>query len=475
MNESEIREEQLQAVRDLKSQGVTAIKLELEGTIQRRNVSGTTERCGSCSGRGRSACTGCSGIGWLVDAEGYETDDECGLCESAGYIQCDVCSGSGRVAKYGRVDLSDDGVAFSYFMGKVAEKTKTKLRRLNGQDKVNPFDWMSFARLYWDGSVDTEVTFTVKLDNEENIFHIPKVLEAFREMAEDHGQGLDVRGAGMHTGLLFDSDCRYPSDAFPFTSSTRDNFRRAATQLLPAMYFLATATGRSRGMNFRPPVIDGHQKQSAIAIHHGAIEFRIFDTCYERPQAALDNIVVIRNVMRYMSRDYVSPEIGEAVKKREITFGNNTDQTVGRLFVTSDQLGALYAGLPKIKPAYYTVDQLKEQREFNRTLDDAAAIEREQQEQAEVEYAEYAERHEWQVKAREKEIRGYIMRDVVQRMSVTQLRSMTQEKIDEMCASRVEAELRSYKNGKQKAEKYISSRLEVLRRAGQGEFNVALA
>jgi len=475
MNESEIREAQLQAVRDLKNQGVTAIKLELEGTIQRRNTSSMFERCTACEGRGSSPCADCEGIGWMVDSDGYETDDECENCEAAGHLQCDTCAGSGRVAKDGRIDLSQDGPAFAYFMNKVAEKTQSKLRKLNGYDKVNPFPWMSFARLYYDGSVDTEVTFTVKLDNEENIFYIPKVLEAFREMADDHGQGLDVRGAGMHTSVIFDENYRYPSDEFPFGSTARTNFRRSVTQLLPALYFLATATGRSRGMNFRPPVVDGQQKQSAIAVHHGAIEFRIFDTCYERPEATLDNLVVIRNVMQYMSEDYKSPEIGKALKKNEITFGNSADQTIGRLYMTGDQVGALYAGLPKIKPEYYTIEQLKEQREFNRSLDDVATIEREQREQAQTEYEEYAERYEWQIVAREKEIRGFIMRDLVQRMNIFELRDKTQAQIEEMCNERVEAELSAYRASKKKADRYIKERLTVLQRAGRGEFNVALA
>lgn len=265
---------------------------------------------------------------------------------------------------------------------------------------------MSFAKLYYDGSVDTEVTFTVRLDNEENIFHIPKVLEAFREMAEAHGQGLDVRGAGMHTALIFDRDCSYPTSSFPYTGTQTGNFRRAVTQLLPALYFLATATSRSRGIGrFRPPTVGGSGKHTAIGYNGGAMEFRIFDTCYERPAAALDNIVVLRNLMKFMSTKYISPGVGEALKKSTITFGNDNDQTLGRLYITADQIGALYAGLPKIMPEYYTIEQLKEQREFDRSLEDAAEIERQQREQAEAEFAEYEERYNWQIKAREQEYR----------------------------------------------------------------------
>lgn len=469
----EKREAQLVAVRELKAKGVTAIKLELEGTMQRRSVDGAYARCTTCSGQGNSECQTCTGIGWLIDSEGYETDDECTVCEGLGHMNCADCVGVGRRLKDGHVDFSNDTIALKWFMAKVDEKLGQTSAAIKSSYKVNPYPWMSFIKLYYDGSVDTEVTFTVRLDNEENIFLIPPILEVFKEMADTIGKGLDVRGAGMHTALVFDENCNYPSTTFPLTNTQISNFKRSVIELLPAFYFLATATGRSRGMGFRAPVMNGGVKGSAISIHNGAIEFRIFDTCYEVPTATLDNIVAINNLMKFATSRYTSPGVAEEIGKDSIEFGNNTDQTLGRLFVTADQIQVLYAGLPKIMPSYYTIDELKAQREFNRSLGDADDIARQQREQAEMEYAEYEERFAWQQKAREMELRGRLTTNILNRIPISELRGMTQVKLKKMADDQVKSEMATFVRAKKKASVYITSRVKSMQSSGRGEYTLA--
>ena len=476
MDESQKREAQLAAVRELKEKGVTGIKLELEGTMQRRSVQGSYERCETCGGDGSHECEHCDGLGWQTDDEGYETDDECEHCEANGRINCNDCQGAGRKLQDGKVDFSNDNVAFKWFINTLAKKLDMRPENLRNTRNwaADIFPWMSYAKLYYDGSVDTEITFTVRLDNEENIFIIPKVLEVFNEMAEVVGHGLDVRGAGMHMALIFERDCRYPdTEAFPFGSTEVDNFVRATTQLLPAMYFLATATGRSRALNYRPPVVGGSGKHTAVGFNGGAIEFRIFDTCYERPEAALDNIVVIKNLMKYMSRKYVSPGIAKELGRDTIDFGNELDQTLGRLYVTADQIGALYAGLPKIMPEYYTLDDLIAQRKFNRKLGDAAEVERQQREQCTQEYAEYEERFEWQIKARELERRGMYTRQLVENTSSEEFQSMSSEDIKKRVENLVKDDVKRFKANKIKAERYIADRMARLNNQGRGQYTLS--
>ena len=477
MSEEEKREVQLDAVRELKEKGVTGIKLELEGTMQRRNITIQYDQCSDCNGEGNTQCNDCNGLGWQIDSEGYETDDECESCESRGNYNCTHCSGQGRIARNGQIDWSSDTATFRWFINKLGEKVDQTpdLTRSENYDR-DVFPWMSFAKLYYDGSVDTEVTFTVRLDNEENIFLIPKVIEVYKEMAETIGQGLDVRGAGMHTALIFDEDCRYPNpDSFPYSVTQMENFKKSLTQLLPAFYFLATATSRSRAIgSYRPPIVGGSGKQTAIGYNGGAIEFRIFDTCYERPEATLDNIVVLKNVMKYMSSRYKNPGVAKEVGISSISFGNDDNQKLSRLYMTADQIGILYAGLPKLMPEYYTIEQLCEQREFKRTLGDVGVIERENREQVEAEYAEYLERFEWQVKAREHELKSRIMRDVVERMSSEELKKSSPTQIDSIVKDRINNDLTEFKRRKQSASKYINDRLVSLEQAGRGRYTLSL-
>lgn len=478
MDEDQKREIQLAAVRELKKKGVTGIKLELEGTMQRRNISIQYDRCDDCSGNGSRDCTACSGLGWQVDSEGFETDDECETCESAGRHNCESCAGAGRTARDGQVDWSSDGIAFRWFINKLAEKVGQSVRRSPTSNQMsNPFPWLSFAKLYYDGSVDTEVTFTVRLDNEENIFLIPKVLEAYKEMADAIGQGLDVRGAGMHTALIFDEDCFYPSrGTWPFTEEQTTNFQRSMIQLLPAFYFLATATKRSRFIgSYRPPRVGGSGKCTAIGYNGGAIEFRIFDTCYERPEATLDNIVVLKNAMQYMSSRYKSPNIAKEVGRSSISFGNDDNQELSRLYITADQIGVLYAGLPKLMPEYYTIEQLCEQRSFKRKLGDAQEIEKQHREQAEMEYAEYEERFEWQVKAREHELKSRIMRALVDSMSAEELRQKSPAEIEKLVKVSIKNDLTRFKRSKQSAEKYINDRIANMQQSGRGAYTLSFS
>lgn len=474
MDESQKREAQLDAVRKLKAQGVYGIKLELEGTLNRRSSSSSSlyDRCTDCSGQGNNECADCRGLGWMVDEDGYETDDECGRCESRGSITCQTCAGQGQILKKGKVDLGNDSLALKWFLENLSKKTGGKMPKLgDGNSKSSPFPWMSYIKLYYDGSVDTEVTFTVRLDKEENIFLIPKVLEAFKEMADVCGNGLDVRGAGMHTALVFDPKCGYPSASMPYSDNQLYNFRRSARQLLPALYFLAAASGRSRGMGFRGPAIDElGQKSNAISTHHGAMEFRIFDTCYERPEAALDNIVVISNMMKYATERYTSPGVAEALGKSAIKFGNSSGQDLGRLFVSTDQIAALYAGLPKIMPSYYTIEELKKQREFNRVLGDAEEIERQLLEQAETEYAEYSERYDWKARALEAERIGIVMQHLIEKMSQQELKDMTRSKLRALALKQAKPEMDAFIKKKKAAGKYIKDRVAALSNVSSGDY-----
>lgn len=473
MSEEEKREMQLQAVRELKRKGVTGIKVELEGTMQRRSVRVNYEACTDCRGDGRIECEDCTGIGWVVDDEGYETDDECESCESIGRVRCSTCVGQGKINVSDKIDFSNDTIAFKWFLDKLSEKLKTKHKSPNMNYASDIYPWLSFMKLYYDGSVDTEVTFTIRLDKVKNIFYIPVIIEVFKEMAEEIGKGLDVRGAGMHTALIFDEDCRYPNtDSFPFDSEEMNNFKRSVQQLLPAFYFLATATKRARPLGYRPPTVGGSGKHTAIGYNGGAIEFRIFDTCYERPEASIDNIVVINNIMKYMSKRYKSPKILEKVGKEEINFGRNEGQTLERFYLQTDKVDALYAGLPLIKPAYYTVDELCAQREFSITKESLLQREENEREAIAVEYAEYSERFAWQVRVRKKQYQAQDIEQIISNMSVEELRSKSVSEIERIASQNISDYMKRFVDSKKSLEVFTKDRLQNIKRQYNGEYTI---
>lgn len=256
---------------------------------------------------------------------------------------------------------------------------------------------LQYAEFYNDGSVDSEFTFTISLAEPENIFLLPKVIEIFNELATANGAGVDVDGAGMHMAFLNDPHCNYPA----YTTTTEEhhrrlgNFSRSMSMLLPAMYFLGTSSERSRGMSYRRPQVGYDTHRAAIDYRGGALEFRVFDTCYDTPNAILDNFVVMSKAIRYWRLKHLPSGLEKIATRTR--FGNDEGYELNRLYVTHEHLALLNEGLLRLKPSYYTIKQIKLQRKFekNKRFLDKERIA--QTKQAEVEFQEYEERFAWQL------------------------------------------------------------------------------
>lgn len=422
----------------LKKKGVTAIKVELEADMSRRY--GNYESVEDC-------------LSWLLDKISEKTNT--GRNDNAAYD-----------------DGEEDG-GHEY------------------ADVEEPFDWMTYARFYEDGSVDSELTFTIPIADESNIRHLPAVLEAFKDFG-GMCDGFDTSGAGMHIGLLFSRDCSYPTPGADRVGNgvrlgTRklNNFKRAVTQLLPALFFLGSSNATSRNMLYRKPRVsidhagdDRHNwqdqpKYSAITYRSGAIEFRLFETCYDSPLTILDNIIVIANCMKYLSHNYISPEIDKICSS--MLFGNDDGTDLGRLYITETHLDVLNEGLKRIKPAYYTLTDLKRQRGFTKTKSSLATVERDNQEQASREYEEYKERFEWSILGDENYYRGQLIREYVSENTNDNLRGQTPESLQEHIQGRLNSYIEEQRSRFQPQEQYIQNRINQLRRTNEGDFRLSFS
>lgn len=322
---------------------------------------------------------------------------------------------------------------------------------------------LAYAEFYNDGSVDSEFTFTIKLDNPQNINLLPKVMRVwnnFTEAVQEDTGTLDISGSGMHMALINDSQCRYPTHATRAHLQRFDNFQRSMTLLLPAMYFLSSSNSTSRTMEYREPRItlyDGNRawserrqyKFSAITYNEGALEFRAFEPCYENPEVILDNFVVMSNAVRKYWRSKYRKTGIEKITRR-CHFGNDENQRLDRLYVSVEHVDLLNEGLKRLKPSYYSIKQLKEQRQFGiskRTIKGALVrIKADAIEQ----YKEYEARFAWRQQV---ERYGYIQEYLGEEEYRTNLREMTPEREQEAL---------------ERAEAYAKERLE---RAAQRKQN----
>lgn len=306
------------------------IKIELEANLHRDS---TPQICTVCSGTGEVLCNEC--LGEL---------SECGECSQIGYMDCEPCGGSGRTIR--AVRRMDEQMCQDFILSNVSDNAKNSL---------------VFSKTYYDGSVDTEFTFTLPL---EKARYSIEFIKAFKKLADALGTKLEVHGAGMHIAILNSSTCKYPGGNSLDARRTR-NFKYSMNRLLPALFFLASSDHKSRRLNYRSPSITSN-KYSAISYNKKCFEYRVFETCYDRPEAIIDNICIIANTLRYYHyRKITHPFFGKIGTFSFLDMGLGIE----RFYKNETNFRALMAGIEVLKPSYKTIAQLRKERNFRLSLE----------------------------------------------------------------------------------------------------------
>lgn len=432
----------------------TAIKVELEAQFGRHL--NTSAYCSVCVS-GRIDCPEC---------QGTAEDSDGGACESCndGRVSCPLCNT--------RNGFYDNAECHKFLM---KELEKLGLAKYRGRSKhrlghgVTTSWWptapLAYAEFYIDGSVDSEFTFTIMLDNPKNIFLLPKIITIWNKLGRAIGNGCDVAGAGMHMALINDEDGDYPTrngDPEPY-----DNFSKEMLLLMPALYFLGASCSNSRGLNYRYPGIGWDSHRAAIDYRNGALEFRVFDTCYKRPEAILDNVVVIKNCLKFWADQPVGHKLAKIVQRTN--FGIDSGDELKRFYLTKEHLDLLNAGLKILKPNYCTITELKEQRQFKVTKNHVNNREKEIYKEAITEYKEYEERFDWSVIVRRNEYsrNEYISAYLQANGAVASPDRLIEPAEPEQV---VESIIEDYKKAKTPLSAYIKGRLETLKGASAGEY-----
>lgn len=310
-------------------------------------------------------------------------------------------------------------------------------------NKWRPNGALKYAQFYNDGSVDSELTFTLSLENSKDILKLPDIVEAWNKfmgmVVDDVEESAEIDGSGMHMAWINDPTCNYNSHDRPNSKRMAQfkNFRKSMQLLLPAMYFLASADDTARGLDYRKPQVEcGDEdstrrarsfydrfKYSAISYRNCALEFRAFDVCYNKPEQILDNVVVMKNCLRYWRNNFKSSGL-ERIAKR-ITFGNDSSQKLERFYCTTQHIDLLNAGLRKLKPSYISIKQAKEQRGFKTSKRTIVGAIKQLSKDAVQEYQEYEERFQWDLLVRRSHVESRIIEDMAYKARGTT------EKIDE--------------------------------------------
>lgn len=360
----------------------THFKVELEANLNRRDGHVS---CLTCRGRGYRLCRECSD--GFIDGTRKLV---CDTCRGWGRFGCKNCSQTGSK----KTKTMNDSECAAFIFAAVSKEAK---------------DALVFSLFYPDGSVGSEFTFTLPL---EKAFYAIEFINAFKALSEHIGGGLDTNGAGMHLAILNNPSGVYPAGN-NLDSKCLNNFVNAMEHFLPALYFLGSASFKSRGLGFRGPKISTG-KSSAInymAGGQGVCEYRFFETCYERPEAVLDDLCVIAKTLQfYKPVSTKLPFFGKIGK-----IGIRDGLGVHRFYFTEKHLKALDEGLKYLMPDHKTVAQLKRERNFTITYDRLKKGDQKLDTKTEQEWRSYRlrlmrEKDQQQKKLRE-EYAGFIKKD----------------------------------------------------------------
>ena len=357
------------AIERIKKAGFSHIKVELEADMG-RNCGGDSE-CGSCEGDGREDCEDCGGEGFYDTQQttrlsGETVYAECESCCGDGDYECSNCDGEG-VVEGG--DFSSESYCEDFMKEHVSPEVLSRL---------------TYGRFYEDGSVDSEFTFTVPIEHARDVIDWTK---AFVELSEQC-DGLDVGGAGLHIAVLpKESNGSYPVARNTMPSHKVNNFTSEMTKLLPALFFLASSNTQSRGLSYRTPQIHS-EKYSAISHHdRSCFEFRVFETCYGKPETFFDYLQTIANCLEF----YANPNL--KVKAIGKSFGfNEENRLVSRFYSTPEQLKILNSTIKYLKPKDKTIKQLKKERGMDYTVTEVKKKNRDKIANLKSEYYEYKRR-----------------------------------------------------------------------------------
>lgn len=338
-------------VKAIEEAGFGYIKVELEAQLQRPyDDDYHYETCEECSGDGYNSCEDCDGEGYeeveLTRPDGSTSDmtEEvtCDSCAGSGTHDCNYCDGEGEVERQGENEsYSNVEHCQEFIENSISEEARKAI---------------IYGRFYNDGSVDSEYTFTIKA---QDAHFLPEIINSFNLLAAEVGNGMDVDGAGMHVAVLpIESNGVYPVRNTELNPEKLQNFKTEVTKLLPALFIAATSGNFTRALNYRHPKID-YDKYSAIHIVDGrCLEYRLFETCYQRPDAIFEYLETIARTLEY----YKDPSKKVATQGKEFVFYDR--EGINGFTATPDQVRIIKKQLKMVIGKATTIKSFQERREL---------------------------------------------------------------------------------------------------------------
>lgn len=195
-----------------------------------------------------------------------------------------------RIGYFTQFKVELEGNQSSYDMSYDGEREEFEDYVLDGAGLCR--DDFLYFEAYNDGSVNTEITATMRL-NEDGVSQALALIESFNRHIED------TDNAGMHVTVMPENP--YRSSAEELNVEKLENFKREIGPVLPFIQLLGQSSFHHRGVSFCRNVI-GHDKAGYPAINiqsNRRIEFRFFHPCYDKPDMLHHYLEVISLMLEY--------------------------------------------------------------------------------------------------------------------------------------------------------------------------------
>lgn len=338
------------AIKTIEKAGFTHIKFELEEQLNRNDETITLS----------DPCTECEEKGFvpILNALGVRE----------GYAECTKCSGTGREGLRKSYNFYSESDCEQFLKDHISKEAR---------------DTINFMMFYRDGSVDSELTFTLPV---RHVKYVVEVIDAWNKMADLNDGEREVSGAGMHISVLTSGN--YP------TTNTLDpvkieNFKKEVSKLLPALFVASTSGNFTRTLRYRHPRIDSREKYSAIFTHRDTcLEYRLFETCYQRPEAVYEFVGVIARTLEY----YIDPT--KKVQSMGTEFPIFGGKGLKGFMESPDQVKIIKKQFTMIKPDGMTIKQFMDHRDIKLTIGDLRKEERDKVRKLRVAFKEHIKAYE---------------------------------------------------------------------------------
>lgn len=374
MNESILTYEKLGKA--LAGKGFNFVKFELEADVKTRGG-----RCELCEGRGDIPCPECRDIPERCDrcAEGMmhvvaigdrlrvvtepsseSTEIMCPFCDGHGSTMCNECGGRREI----RCRNCAGGTVHP---GEVSCGVFQQHHRREMGDLAAELD---YYRCYHDGSVSTEVTFTIAATK---LHLVPLVIEAFHRAASSLSgtENYSIANAGMHITIMEESRYDNPKS---LPSRKIRNFRDQMDRIVCGLFLLGSSDDlKTRSSYFRQGRVSDYEKYSAIYTHGDTcIEYRVFDPCYRKPERVRQFLSVIVKTLKFYS-DVPKMLPATACKMRQPSIRERTRVGVSKAFGTMAAMDSLFLSLGHIYPDSKKLQAVKKSYEEKRIKAGACA------------------------------------------------------------------------------------------------------